>query len=280
MGPSAIRYARLHRALAALGHEVADRGDVSVPVAETLEPPPSAARLRYLAPVASACRAVAREVEDAARRGAFPLVLGGDHSLAIGTLAGLRRALGEHGVLWLDAHGDFNTPETTPSGNIHGMPLAVATGRGAAELLAVSDGGPSVDEAAAALLAVRALDPGERETLRRSGVHVFTMKDIDQWGAAEAVRRALAAASGDGRRPVHVSCDLDAIDPVYAPGVGTPVPGGLTYREAHLAMELLADSGLVRSMEVVEVNPIRDRRNRTARLAVELIASILGQRIY
>jgi arginase len=277
MGPSAIRYARLHEALAATGHAVTDLGNLHVPVAESrIE---ARGRLRYLEEVAAVCGQVAEVVEAICRRGAVPLVLGGDHSLSIGTLAGCRRAGRDVGVLWLDAHGDFNTEETSPTGNIHGMPLAVATGRGAAELLAVG-GGPTVAEEAAVLVGVRALDPGERAALRASAVTVFTMKEVDEQGIARVMARALEIATGGGRHGFHLSVDLDVLDPTHAPGVGTPVPGGLTYREAHLAMELVADTGLCTSLEFVEVNPILDEHNRTARLAAELIASALGQRIY
>ena len=278
MGPSAIRCARLHDALRGLGATVVDRGNVVVPGVESRTEDGNQ-RLRYLPEITTACGAVAREVEAAVHDGGFPLVLGGDHSVSIGTLAGLHRAGADFGVIWLDAHGDFNTAETTPSGNIHGMALAVATGRGCPELCALAGGAPAVADSAVVLMGVRALDPGERTALCASAVTVLTMKDVDEFGAAEVVRRAMAAASADGRRAVHLSCDLDVLDPVHAPGVGTPVPGGVTYREALLAMELLAESGLLRSMEVVEVNPVLDEANRTARTAVELVASALGERI-
>jgi arginase len=218
---------------------------------------------------------LAREVESIERARHFPLVLGGDHSIAVGTLAGIRRAGRRPGVIYMDAHGDINTPETTPSGNVHGMPLAVATGLAHApfpDALA-----SSVDGAATALLAIRSIDEGERGNIRSAGVTPITMADIDREGMSAAMEKAIAVASkGQG---LHLSLDMDAIDPDDAPGVGTPVRGGLTYREAQLAMEMLAASGQLRSIEIAEVNPILDRENRTAQLAVELIASALGQTI-
>jgi arginase len=277
MGPSALRYARLHEAVAAAGHAVRDLGNLHVPVPESRAE--SRGGLRYLPEVAAVCRELAASVEGTYHGGAFPLILGGDHSIAIGSLAGRRRAGGSGGLLWCDAHGDFNTEETSPTGNIHGMPLAVAIGRGAPELTEVA-GGRAVDPAVCAVVGVRSLDPDERRSLHQSGIAVFTMKEIDQLGMAAIMEQALRIVTGGGAHPFHLSFDLDVLDPVAAPGVGTPVPGGLTYREAHLAMELAADSRLISGMDCVEVNPILDERNRTARLAVELIASALGQRIY
>lgn len=277
MGPSAIRYARLHEAITSAGHTVADLGNLHVPVAESRTQEPGG--LRYLPEVADACAQLAVAVDAIHRRSSFPLVLGGDHSIAIGTLAGRRRAGLRGGLIWLDAHGDFNTEETSPSGNIHGMSLAVATGRGARPLVAVGEG-PTIEEGETAVVGVRSLDAQERKALHASGIAVFTMKDIDQAGIASVMQRALNVATRGGQQGFHLSCDLDVVDPLYAPGVGTPVAGGLSYREAHLAMELAADSGAMASLEVVEVNPILDERNRTARVAVELLASALGQRIY
>ncbi len=277
MGPSALRYARLHEVIAGLGHEAVDAGNIEVPVPEARSEPRQ--RLRYLPEIAAACGRLAESVRAALAAGAMPLVLGGDHSLTIGVLAGRRLAGRQGGVVWLDAHGDFNTEATTPSGNIHGMALAVATGRGAPELVALGPG-PTAAEDRAVLVGVRALDAPERAAIHASRVTVLTMKEIDQRGAGPAVARAIGVASAGGRLPFHLSVDLDVLDPLYAPGVGTPVPGGITYREAHLAMELLADSGLVDSVDVVELNPILDERNRTAALAVELVASLLGRRIY
>jgi arginase len=268
MGPSAIRYAGLEARLRGLGFETSDRGNVAAAVAEAVDE--HDARSRYLPQVQETCARVAELVEQAVREGATPLVLGGDHSIALGTLAGLAAVHGAGGVLWIDAHADLNTPETTPSGNIHGMALAGGLG--------LAFGGEAlVDPARVALVGVRELDPGERDFLLERRVFVATMSDVDRRGIEPAIREALARVEGPGF--VHVSLDVDAVDPDVAPGVGTPVRGGLSYREAHLAMELIAESGIATSLEVVEVNPILDRRNATARLVVELIASALGERI-
>ncbi len=276
MGPSAIRCARLAERLAALGLEVRDLGNVEVPVAESRD---GGGEVRFLREIVEVCAGLSRKVADALGRGAFPLVLGGDHSLALGSLAGRRLAGGPGGVVWIDAHADFNTARTTPSGNAHGMPLAAACGRGAPGLVAVA-GGPSVMERQVVLIGTRSVDAGEAALLRDAGIKVFSMRDIDERGMAEVVREALAQASLGGAQRIHVSLDLDVLDPTFAPGVGTPVAGGLTYREAQLAMEMLADSRLVGSMDVVEVNPALDERNRTARVAVDLVASALGERIW
>jgi arginase len=282
MGPSAIRYAGLEARLQRLGYTVHDRGNV--PVADRAESAEvaegeSTARLRHRAhhvmEIERAMIALAGVVEEIERRGSLPIVLGGDHSIAMGTLAGIRKAGRRPGVIYIDAHGDINTPETTPSGNVHGMPLAVAVGL-ATEPFAKELRG-SVDGAACVLLALRDVDHDESRNIKKAGVTAITMADIDRLGMSAAMERAIAVASkGDG---IHLSLDVDAIDPDEAPGVGTPVRGGLTYREAQLAMEMLAASGKLRSLEVAEVNPILDRENRTAQLAVELIASALGQTI-
>ena len=282
MGPSAIRYAGLKSRLQRLGYTVHDRGNV--PVADRAESAEAAdgestARIRqrahHVMEIERAMIALAGMVEEIERRGSLPIVLGGDHSIAMGTLAGIRKAGRRPGVIYIDAHGDINTPETTPSGNVHGMPLAVAVGL-ATEPFAKELRG-SVDGAACVLLALRDVDPDESRNIKKAGVTAITMADIDRLGMSAAMERAIAVASkGDG---IHLSLDVDAIDPDEAPGVGTPVRGGLTYREAQLAMEMLATSGKLRSLEVAEVNPILDRENRTAQLAVELIASALGQTI-
>jgi arginase len=277
MGPSAIRNARLHDALTTLGHEVEDLGNLHVPVAESRAV--EGERMKYLPEILAFCQELADQVARVLRAGRLPLVLGGDHSLAIGTLAGVAQVRPDTGLIWLDAHGDFNTPETTPSGNVHGMPLAVATGRGDPALCRLAGPAPKVPDHRAVLVAVRDLDPGERAALRASQLTVFTMKEIDQQGMGRVMAEAIRIASDGGRVPIHLSFDLDAVDPQFAPGVGTPVTGGLTYREAHLALELLADSGLLGSCEFVEVNPILDQGNQTARMAVELAASALGKRI-
>jgi arginase len=276
MGPSAIRYAGLEERLGALGVTVTDRGNILTREPEGLAVGDEQAR--YLEEILAACARLAGAVSDAVAAGSMPLVLGGDHSVAMGTLAGLAAAADRPGgVLWIDAHGDLNRPETSPSGNVHGMPLAAALGR-AGEAIA-SDGlrFPAVDPARVALVGVRSLDPDERDLVRATGVRVFTMSEIDRIGIERAVTEALTHVAGPGF--VHLSLDLDALDPEVAPGVGTPVRGGLTYREAHLACELVAESGLIGSLELVEVNPILDRENTTALTAVELAASALGKTI-
>ncbi|WP_251343290.1 arginase [Haloplanus halophilus] len=272
MGPSAIRYAGLGAALRDIGRDVRDAGDLSVPRTENRDP--GRADAKYLPVVESVCTRLADRVCETLAAGETPLVLGGDHSVAIGTLAGTARDA-DVGVLWFDAHGDFNTPATTPSGNVHGMALAAALGRGefADAAWALAD----LDPGRVALVGVRDLDPGERAALRESDVHVYTMSDIDDRGVTAVVDDAVDAASGgDG---VHVSLDLDWLDPTEAPGVGTPVRGGVTYREAHAALERAATDATVRSLELVEVNPILDDHNGTGELAVELAASALGKRI-
>lgn len=277
MGPSAIRYARLQQELESVGWEVRDYGNVGFPVAEHLTD--VSPRARYRDAIAALCEEVDRAVSGILGDGYFPLVLGGDHSLTLGTMAAVSRHNPEVGLLWVDAHGDFNTPETTLTGNVHGMVLASLLGRGDPVLVNVGGFSPKVTPDRVALVAVRDLDPAERESLRASGVAVFTMKEVDEKGIAAVMRRALEIATSGGRRPFHLSLDMDAVDPMYAPGVGTAVQGGLSYREAHLAMELVAESGALVAMDVVEVNPILDEQNRTGRLAVELIASALGKRI-
>ena len=276
MGPSAIRYAGLDERLTRIWLAVSDLGNVITPEPEALAVVDE--RARYLPEILAACADLSDLVEEAAREGARPLVLGGDHSIAIGTLSGLAAAAGRPGgVVWIDAHGDLNTPESSPSGNVHGMSLAAALGQSpewfAHERLTL----PAVDPSRVVLVGIRSLDPAERAFLHESGIRVFTMSDIDRIGIERAMREALDRVAGPGF--VHVSLDLDALDPEVAPGVGTPVPGGLTYREAHLACELLAESAIVGSLEVVESNPILDRANVTAATAVELVASALGQTI-
>jgi arginase len=221
---------------------------------------------------------LADAVRHAAAADCFPLVLGGDHSISIGTMAGIAIPGKKHGLIWIDAHGDFNTPETTPSGNIHGMALAVNLGRGDPRLTGISRPGPKAMESATVIVGVRDLDPGERDLLRKSQVTVFTMREVDELGMKTVMEKAISIAS-TGVDGVHLSLDMDALNPDEAPGVGTPVEGGMTYREAHLALEMLAESGVVTSMEVVEINPALDERNRTSELAVGLIASALGQTI-
>jgi arginase len=275
MGPSAIRYAGLDARLGELGLEHVDLGNVATAVAEAAESGDEHAR--FLPEIKDTSRRIAGLVADAAREELVPIVLGGDHSVALGTLAGLAEAHGPGGALWIDAHGDLNSPETSPSGNVHGMVLAAALGLAGDRFREDGWGLPALQPGRVALVGVRSLDDGERALLREHDVKVFTMSDVDRLGAERAIREALAHIAGPGF--VHVSLDMDALDPDVAPGVGTPVRGGLSYREAHLALELVAESGLASSFDVVEVNPILDRENQTGKLAVELIASGLGARI-
>jgi arginase len=276
MGPSAIRYAGLNRQLAALGMSIEDRGNLHVAMPENRPRPQE--HLKYVDEIAAACRELSDRVAEVLASGAFPLVLGGDHSIAIGTLAGIARVRHRPGLIWVDAHGDFNTPTTSPSGNVHGMPFAVATGRGDPRLLAVRGDAPPIRPENSVLVGARTLDQGEKELLVQAGVTVFTMTEIDKFGMSEVMSRALEVAGRDADG-IHISFDADALDPDQAPGVGTPHPGGLSYREAHLAMEMAHESGLLCSLEMVEVNPILDRENRTAKLVVELVGSALGKRI-
>ena len=275
MGPSAIRYAGLAAQVQQLGRDYLDWGNVDAAVAEAVAEEDE--RARYLPEIKRTCERIAHLVAHASREGYVPLVLGGDHSVALGTLGGLASIHGHGGVLWVDAHGDLNRPETSPSGNVHGMVLAAALGRGGPRFEGGGWNLPAVDPERVALIGVRSLDEGERQLLRELGVKIFTMSDVDRLGVERAVRESLTHVAGPGF--VHVSLDMDVVDPDVAPGVGTPVRGGLSYREAHLTMELIAESGLAGSLEVVEVNPILDRENATGRLAVELAASALGARI-
>jgi arginase len=275
MGPSAIRYAGLDTRLAELGYEYVDRGNVGTAVAEATSVVDEQAR--FLPQIKETCRHIAELVAGAARDESVPVVLGGDHSVALGTLSGLHQVHGPGGVIWIDAHGDLNSPETSPSGNVHGMVLAAALGLAGDRFSDDGWGLPAVVPGRVALIGVRSLDNGEREVLKDLDARVFTMSDLDRLGVERAVREALVHVAGPGF--VHISLDMDALDPDVAPGVGTPVRGGLSYREAHLAMELIAESGLATSLDVVEVNPILDRENETGRLAVELVASALGARI-
>jgi arginase len=275
MGPSAMRYAGLKERLASLGYRVRDHGNVetAVPEATALRDE----RARFLPEIKKTCERIAAKIVEELEAGAVPLVLGGDHSVALGTLWGLAAARGPGGVLWIDAHSDVNTPETSPSGNVHGMPLAAALGLAGTEFASADWPLPALDPKRAVLIGLRETDEGERRLLREAGVRVFTMSEIDRIGVERAIREALDRAAGPGF--VHVSLDMDALDPEVSPGVGTPVRGGLTYREAHLSLELIAESELAGSLEVVEVNPILDRENVTALTAVELVASALGKTI-
>ena len=273
MGPSAIRYAGLAARLEEIGREVHDSGDIHSPVPEATEA--GEGNAHYLGPILAACALLADLVAAATLQGRVPLTLGGDHSIAMGTLGGMAATHGAGAVLWIDAHGDLNRPETSPTGNVHGMPLAAVLGVAGESFAQVAYPTPSITKAA--LLGVRSLDPGERSLIRELGLRVYTMKELDERGVQVCTAEALDYLRGSPF--VHVSLDLDAVDPMFAPGVGTPVRGGLSYREAHLALELVAESGLADSIDVVEVNPILDRENETGALAVELAASALGARI-
>ncbi|WP_456426364.1 arginase [Rhodocaloribacter sp.] len=274
MGPSALRYAEIAARLATLGYRVEDTGNIEVAVRGTLDAEQNAPA--YLKAISATCALVYEAGRQAVADGCFPLFVGGDHSIAVGTVGGVTHA-GAVGVLWVDAHGDYNTPETSPSGNIHGMPLAALMGLGAPELVDLGRPGPKLRAEDVMLIAIRDLDPHERRMLRESRIGIYTMSEIDERGIAEVTREALRRLGHCDR--LHVSLDMDSLDPMYAPGVGTPVPGGLTFREAHLLMELLAADGRVGSADVVEINPMLDERNRTAEMAAELLMSLLGKSI-
>ncbi|MDQ3645714.1 MAG: arginase [Actinomycetota bacterium] len=274
MGPSAIRYAGLADRLESLGVEVTDRGNVTAEIPEVAAVRDEKAR--YLPAILASCAQIATRVAAIVEEGQMPLVLGGDHSIAMGTLAGLHSRFGPGGVLWVDAHGDLNRPETSPSGNVHGMPLAAALGACGFTLNGF-EGPPWVDPGRVVLVGIRSLDPGEKQLVADLGLHVFTMSDVDRHGAVKVIERAIEEVAGPGF--VHLSLDVDVCDPEIAPGVGTPVRGGFVYREAHLAMEMFAEAKILTSIEIVEVNPILDHADVTGSLAVELVASALGARI-
>ncbi len=280
MGPSALRVAGLQARLKQLGHQVEDIGNV--PVKQQEEQHYGEKRAKYLNEIAETCRGLAEIVQRTLEEGYLPIVLGGDHSIAIGSIAGVaghfRKQSKRVGCLWLDAHGDMNTPETSPSGNVHGMPLASVIGYGAPELVELLDFKPKVEPRNVALVGARDLDAREKRLVKESGMHVFTMRDIDERGMREVMSEALRFTTDD-TDGVTVSLDMDFVDPSDAPGVGTPVRGGVTYREAHLAMEMIADSEAMVSLEVVEINPVIDVHNTTALLGVELVLSGLGKKI-
>ena len=280
MGPSALRVANLNARIAALGYEVEDLGNVEVAQAENT--PEGDSHAKYVAEIAVSCQHLAAAVSQALSRGRFPLALGGDHSVAVGTMSGVsqhfREGSQKAGIIWLDAHADMNTPDSSPSGNVHGMPLACIVGLGPPELTHLLGYAPIVDPRNAVIVGLRDVDQIEKLHVRESGVRAFTMRDIDERGLRAVMEEAIRLAS-DGAAGFHLSLDMDFVDPQDAPGVGTPVRGGVTYREAHLAMEMICDSGQMVSMEVVEVNPVIDEVNRTADLAVELVMSGLGKRI-
>ncbi len=280
MGPSAIRAAELQGRLRALGLEVEDSGNLAVVIAETRSV--GSRQVLYLNEIAAVCRRIGKRITERMDHGWVPLTLGGDHSLAVGTVGGASRHFRERGqemgMIWLDAHSDMNTPETSPSGNVHGMPLACCLGLGPAALARLIGDPPILNPKRVALVGVRQVDRQEKENLRRSGIHVFTMRDVDEQGMRQVMAQAIQIASSR-TAGFHISLDMDFVDPSEAPGVGTPIRGGVSYREAHLAMEMIADSGHLRSLDIVEVNPILDTENRTATLAVELALSAFGKAI-
>jgi arginase len=280
MGPSALRVAGLQARIKQLGLQVEDIGNISVKQPEEMSY--GEKRAKYMAEIAETCQDLAIVVEKSLDEGFLPLVLGGDHSVATGVAAGVstfyRKQKKEIGYIWLDAHGDMNTPESSPSGNVHGMPLAAIMGYGAPELVDLMGFKPKAEPSNIVIVGARDLDAQERKIVKKSGVHVFTMRDIDERGMREVMSDALKYAMDD-TAGVSVSLDMDFVDPSDAPGVGTPVRGGVTYREAHLAMEMISDSEAMVSMEIVEINPVIDEHNRTALLGVELVLSGLGKKI-
>src|SRR5215204_6549874 len=277
MGPSAIRYAHLQDKLQEMGHTIEDKGNIEVPIQEMCQI--TDANLKYIDCIIPMARRVSGAVATSIQGGRFPLVLGGDHSLSAGSIRGAAKYK-KLGVIWVDAHADFNTPETTPSGNIHGMPLAALCGLGDPRLVSLWDETtPAVDPKRVAVIGARDLDPGEKRNLREAGVMVQSMEQIDRMGMVTALEKAIDRVSRDVDG-IYLSFDMDSLDPRHAPGVGTPVPGGLTFREAHLACEVVAETGKLIGMDLVEVNPILDVQNQTAILAVEFIRSALGSRIW
>lgn len=278
MGPSAIRYAGVVERIENLGHTVKDEGDIQVGHADGQVDTDT--NLRNMEVITEAMEALGEKVQAVTKTGNFPLVLGGDHSIAIGTLAGISPNHENLGVIWYDAHADMNTSETSPSGNIHGMPLAASFGHGHEKLTQIRGFSPKVKPENIVIIGARSVDPGERELIRERGIKVYSMHEIDKMGMdfviEDSIRYLKEERKTDG---VHLSLDLDGIDPLYTPGVGTPVPGGISYRESHLAMEMLHDAGIITSAEFVEVNPILDEKNRTADVAVALIGSLLGEKL-
>lgn len=280
MGPSAIRIAGINERLRELGHKVLDEGDIDIKNVEELRV--GDLKARYLKEITRALKLLSKKIEQIIAHRGFPLVLGGDHSIAVGTISGIasycKRKRKKMGVLWIDAHGDINTPATSPSGNIHGMPLASVLGFGPRELTTIGGSFSKVDPVNVALVGIRSLDEGEKKLLAQTGISVYTMTDIDRQGIHRVMKKALAKVT-HGTDFVHVSFDLDAVDPTVASGVGTPVKGGLDYREAHLIMELISEARIMSSLEIVEVNPILDSKNASAEFAVELVTSAFGKKI-
>lgn len=278
MGPSAIRYAGVVERIENLGHTVKDEGDIQVGHADGQVDTDT--NLRNMTVITEAMEALGEKVQAVTQTGNFPLVLGGDHSIAIGTLAGISPNHENLGVIWYDAHADMNTSETSPSGNIHGMPLAASFGHGHEKLTQIRGFSPKVKPENIVIIGARSVDPGERELIRERGIKVYSMHEIDKMGMDFVIEDSIRYLKEErGTDGVHLSLDLDGIDPLYTPGVGTPVPGGISYRESHLAMEMLHDAGIITSAEFVEVNPILDEKNRTADVAVALIGSLLGEKL-
>lgn len=280
MGPSALRIAEIDDKLVALGYKLVDEGDIEIQVPEVLKIDDP--RLKYLPEISVACGKLSRKVKRVLKEGNFPLVLGGDHSMAIGTISGVAGYCRDEklrmGVIWIDAHSDINIPGTSPSGNIHGMPVAALIGMGPPELASVGGSFPKLDPQNIVMIGLRSVDEGERAIIREKGILTYTMSDIDRLGIHAVMQETLSCLS-ERADHIHISFDLDSVDPSIASGVGTPVPGGLTYREAHLIMELIAERGALGSLEVAEVNPILDTMNRSAQFAAGLVASAMGKRI-
>ncbi len=279
MGPAAVRYTGLISRLRSLGHTVVDTGDISIPIRDcdlTASCNETQNKDKYLKEITQICESIYRAGKIIVERGDFPLFIGGDHSIAVGTVASVTNNE-PTGLIWIDAHGDFNTPQTSPSGNIHGMPLAALIGEGHPSLVNVGRKGAKIHPDNVVLIGQRDLDRSEKKRLKKAGIAVFTMRDIDEQGISSVANKALMKLVH--LKKIHLTVDMDALDPVEAPGVGTPVPGGISYREAHLLMEILSDSGKIYSMDMVEINPILDVANKTAELAVELILSALGKSI-
>lgn len=276
MGPAAVRYTGLIHRLRHLGHTVRDRGDISIPIRDEAVQEVVQEK-KYLEEITRICESIYTLGHQSVNEGDFPLFVGGDHSIAVGTVAAVTRHDDPMGLIWIDAHGDINTPDTSPSGNIHGMPLAILMGDGHEALVNVGRPGPKIQPENVVMIGLRDLDPVEKKRLKNSGITVFTMRDIDEQGISSVANKAVMKFAHLKR--IHLTVDMDALDPLEAPGVGTPVPGGITYREAHLLMEILADSKKLTSMDLVEINPILDVANKTAGLAVELTLSALGKSI-
>lgn len=278
MGPSAIRYAGVVERIEELGHHVTDEGDIQIGLADGSVD--TSTNLRNLKVITEATEALGDKVFEVAEAGNFPLVLGGDHSIAIGTLSGISERHENLGVIWYDAHADMNTSDTSPSGNIHGMPLAASFGHGHEKLTNIRGYSPKVKPENIVIIGARSVDPGERQLIKEHGIRVYSMHEIDKMGMNAVIEDSIRYLKEERKTDaVHLSLDLDGIDPMYTPGVGTPVPGGISYRESHLAMEMLFDADIITSAEFVEVNPILDEKNRTADVAVALIGSLFGEKL-